>query len=178
MRIADLVTLVRVVLVLLVAYFVLSRFSAAVILALIVLLFALDAADGYAAKKERKTTYGARLDIAGDRAIEYVFWILYTYIGLLPLYVVFIIVLRNSFADAFVLAKNRSFARMKTGLGRIASSHISRGAYGALKAITFTYLALVFVAAWPISVGYALVGATVTYSVIRGVAEVEDALRS
>lgn len=178
MRIADLITLLRVALVLLIAYFVLSGFGAAVIVTLIVSLFALDAVDGYAAKKERKTTYGARLDIAGDRATEYVFWILYTYIGLLPLYVVFIIVLRNSFADAFVLAKNRSFARMKTGLGRIASSHISRGAYGALKAITFIYLAFVAVAAWPVNIGYVLVGATVAYSVTRGVAEVEDALRS
>lgn len=203
MRIADFLTLVRIILVFVIGYFIIIKLSAVLVVLLMVLMFVMDNLDGYfalsvrpsmsdfisyirheATGRERSSEksskkppkYGAYLDIAGDRITEYTFWIIFTYLSILPLFVVLIIVVRNSLSDAFTASKGKTFSEMKSAFGRIASSHISRGLYGTLKAVNFIYLSLVFILGWPIWIGYLLTAIVVVFSLFRGSAEVYEAL--
>ncbi|MDE1855452.1 MAG: CDP-alcohol phosphatidyltransferase family protein [Candidatus Micrarchaeota archaeon] len=184
MRSADMVSLFRLVVLALVIYLVLVKYSATVVIPLIVFLFLLDWVDGYLAAQDEKAPprYGAYLDIAIDRIIEYAFWLLFTLLSILPWFVIAIVFARNTVADYLVTRKGMTFSSMKSGFGRIASSHIIRGAYAVLKAVNFAYLALIVVlglppSGWPILVAYGLTTVVVAFSLIRGAAEIHEALR-
>ncbi len=122
--------------------------------------------------------YGARLDIAGDRVIEYTFWILFTFLKIIPLWVLLLVVLRNSFADALMGSRGTS-SKMKS---RIASafytSNISRATVNILKFLAFAYLVLVYVNSYPIIPGYVIVGALFTMVMLRGIAEIYEGIIS
>lgn len=146
----------------------------------------LKAAAGNAAEKKKvaefkhsiagHSPYGARFDVAGDRAVEYSFWIVFTYLHILPLYVLLLVVLRHSFVDAFMGQRGTS-SKMKTGFAqKVYSSNIGRGGINVVKFITFAYLALVYVSNYhyPIVVGYMLTAVLLAYILIRGVAEIYD----
>jgi phosphatidylglycerophosphate synthase len=203
MRNADAVSILRIPLLLLLVYAISVRADAAASLVLLAILFVSDAADGYltfdeklsmsdfvhylfeearlARKRERsrpKTPrYAAFLDIGVDRLIEYALWLTFVLLSVTPWFVLAIVFLRNTIADALVLRKRKAFSEMHTGFGRIASSHVSRGAYAVLKAVNFAYLVLVATAGWPISAGYALTAAVVVFSLFRGAAEIYEATR-
>jgi len=202
MRSADIVTAVRVALVFVIAYFIILRLSAVLVVLLFLVMFGMDNLDGYFATsgkpsvadfvsylgreirgRERSRSkgamkppkYGAALDIAGDRITEYTFWILFTWLYLIPLYVILIIMTRNCLADALTLSKGKTFSKMHSAFGRIASSHKSRALYQVVKSSAIIYMALVYLAAWPLWAGYALVAAAVAYSLLRGAAEIYEA---
>ncbi len=203
MRQADITTLLRLPLLLIVIYTIVARANPLIVLFAIAVLFISDAADGYmgtqhrhtlpdfthylleeahlAKRRERKRAqapgYAPFLDIAVDRIIEYAFWLTFTYLQILPWFVVVIIFVRNTIADALVFRKGRTFSTMESRFGRLASSHISRGAYAIIKAVNFAYLAMVAVASWPISVGYVATTVVVAFSLLRGAAEISEALR-
>lgn len=203
MRNADVATLLRIPLLILTVFAIAAGANALVVLFLLLVLFVSDALDGYlvslgkhslpdflkyllaeasgsgkAARKFPKVMpkYSAYFDIAVDRIIEYAFWLLFTLLQLLPWFVIAIVFVRNSLADALTLRKGKTFSKMHSTFGRIASSHLSRGAYGIVKVATFAYLSLIVVAGWPIMPGYALTGLTVAFSLIRGAAEIYEAL--
>lgn len=201
MRSADLVTSLRVLFLFLVLYAVAVKVNAVAAVLLIVSLFLSDSLDGYMAalgrhspqdfvlylideargvrkKKFPKSmpSYAAYFDIAVDRVVEYGFWLLFIYLALLPWYVFAIVFIRNTLADFLVLRRGKSFSSMRTKFGSIASSHLSRGAYGALKALAFIYLALVFIAGLPLVLGYALTVLVIAFSLLRGASEVYEAL--
>ncbi len=202
MRSADVVTAVRVALVFVIAYLIILRLSAALVVALLLVMFGMDNLDGYFATSRKPSVadflsytrneirgrensrsrsakkapgYGAALDIAGDRITEYTFWILFTWLYLIPLYVVLIIMTRNCLADALTLSAGKTFSKMKTAFGRVASSHKSRALYQVVKSSAIVYLALVYLAGWPLWVGYVLVAAAVAFSLVRGAAEIYEA---
>ncbi|MGC8776556.1 MAG: hypothetical protein ACP5P2_01255 [Candidatus Micrarchaeia archaeon] len=126
------------------------------------------------AKKGAK--FGPRLDIAGDRVIEYTFWITFTYLRLIPLFVIFIIVLRHSFVDALMGARGTS-SKPRTRFAKIIySSNISRGGINIVKFLAFAYFVLIYVSNYPLWVGYVLIAILVTYIVARGLAEAYDSL--
>jgi phosphatidylglycerophosphate synthase len=180
-RIADVIVVVRTLLVLPVLYLIMAKANPYLVVGLIVVVFVMDGMDGYFARRDIKrgkkpTEYGARLDIAGDRAVEYSFWVLYTYLNMVPLVVVFLIIFRHSFADALTSAKGKTFSNMHTAFGKIAYSHSSRFLSGALKFVTFSYLALVYVAGYPAGVGYVLTGILVAYILLRGAAEIYESI--
>jgi phosphatidylglycerophosphate synthase len=202
MRSADIVTAVRLALVFIIAYFIIIHIDAALVVLLLLVMFGLDNLDGYFAvsrnpsmadflsytKRElkgkensksksakRPPKYGAALDIAGDRITEYTFWILFTWLYIIPLYVVLIIMTRNCLADALTLSKGKTFSKMHSAFGRVASSHKSRASYQVVKSSAIIYLTLVYLAAWPIWIGYALVAAAVAFSLLRGAAEIYEA---
>ena len=203
MRSADLATLLRVPLLLILVYAIFVRFSAYAVVPLMLLLFASDAADGYLAssgrhslgdfvsylleegrivskRKERgpkdSPAYAANLDLAVDRLIEYALWLTFTLLQILPWFVIAIVFIRNTLADALLLRKGKSYSRLKSAFGRVASSHFSRGAYAVIKTLNFAYLSLVFVAGWPVMPAYVLTGFTVAFSLVRGAAEIYEAL--
>ncbi|MCL4389042.1 MAG: hypothetical protein M1528_03280 [Candidatus Marsarchaeota archaeon] len=207
---ADAVTLFRTILVFPIAYAILAKFSPVLVVIGIIVMFVLDAIDGFFAintasrgkigifdyiryasgdKKlgsyveklrpslKKQSKYGARIDVAGDRATEYIFWIIFTYVGILPLWLLFIIVLRHSFVDAFMGAKGTS-SKMKSTFARVVyGSKAGRFGVGALKAITFSYLVLVYVLNAPAVPGYLLVALLVAYIMLRGIAEIYESFR-
>lgn len=128
----------------------------------------------YRKKASVSARFGARIDVAGDRAVEYSFWVLFTYLNIIPLWVIFLIIIRHSFVDAFMGAKGTS-SHMKTRLGRaLYSSNIARGGINVVKFIAFSYLALVYVDGYPIGIGYALAAILVAYIMLRGAAEIYE----
>ncbi len=201
MRSADAVTIFRVLLVFAIAYLIYLKFDAAIVVALILVAFLLDEVDGYLALGHKTNflkylaveargkhvyskddvsklpKYGSALDIAGDRITEYTFWILFTYLDVVPLFILFIVVIRNSLSDAFTHVSGKTFHNMNSGFGKIAYSHLARGAIGASKAVTFAYLALVYISHWPVSIGYVLVAYVITFFLLRGAAEIYEATR-
>jgi phosphatidylglycerophosphate synthase len=195
---ADAVVLLRTFMIFLVAYLILARFNPIATIVLILVALALDAVDGYFAKYGRvnldtlrlyirhqppknpikPTPYGARLDIAGDRVVEYTMWIVFTFVGIVPLFILLLIVLRHSFADAMMGARGTS-SKMKTKFAQVVyASNMGRGAINVLKAVTYCYLVLVYVSGYPLLIGYALVAALFAYIMLRGAAEIYDSIKS
>jgi phosphatidylglycerophosphate synthase len=183
---ADAITLFRTAMVFLVAYLVLIRFNAYATIAIIAIMFILDFVDGYVAKMDLKkgkklSWYGKRLDVAGDRVTEYVLWILFTFLGIVPLFILFLIVLRHSFADALMGAKGTS-SKMKSRLARIFyTSNASRGGIGIVKFITFSYLSWAYITdnffGRYLLFAYALIGILFVYIMVRGAAEIYEAVK-
>ncbi|MEM0094505.1 MAG: hypothetical protein QW046_01335 [Candidatus Micrarchaeaceae archaeon] len=121
--------------------------------------------------------YGPRLDIAGDRIIEYSFWILFTYLSIVPLYILLLIVIRHSLADALMGARGTS-SKLKTKFARVIySSALFRGGINVAKFVTFSYLVLVYLLAYPIWIGYLLIGILFTYIMVRGAAEIYEGIK-
>ncbi len=208
MRSADIITLIRTLLVFPIAYAILTRYNPWITILLIVIMFVMDALDGYAALYEaskgkldfltyfrgslgdskakdivnrykkgyKSSIYGPRIDIAGDRVTEYVFWIVFVYVNIIPVWVLFLIVLRHSFVDAIMGAKGTS-SKTKSAFARIVySSPLGRGGIAVVKVVTFSYLVLVYVSGYPIIIGYVLVAILVGYILLRGIAELYDNL--
>ncbi len=129
----------------------------------------------FRAKASRESRFGPRIDVAGDRAVEYILWITYTYVGILPLFVIFLVVLRHSFADAVMAAKGTS-SKMKTRFARIVySSNVGRAGINVVKFLAFAYLALMYVWGYPAIIGYMLVTILLAYILLRGAAEIYEA---
>jgi phosphatidylglycerophosphate synthase len=127
-------------------------------------------------KTAKLAPYGPRLDIIGDRITEYILWILFAYVHVVPLFVLFIIVMRNCAADGLMGLKGTS-SKMKTAFARIMyASAPSRAVANILKFLTFSYLMLQYVAGYPAIIGEMLVAILVIFSVVRGASEIYEAL--
>ncbi len=207
MRSADIVTLSRIPIMLLIIYLILIQFNPWITILLIAIVMLFDGLDGYFAIREqskgkisfgrylsaalgnkknkdivskskhsiqKSTPYGPRMDIAGDRFIEYSFWVVFTYVHILPIYVIILILIRHSFVDALMGARGTS-SKMKTAFGRMMySSNIARGGVNVVKFVAFSYLVLMYVANYPAIVGYALTAILVVYILLRGIAEIYE----
>lgn len=125
-------------------------------------------------KTAKFAPYGPRLDIIGDRIVEYVLWIMFAFVHVVPLFVIFIIVIRNCAADGLMGLRGTS-SKMKTRFARIMyASAPSRAAANILKFLTFSYLMLQYCAGYPAIVGQALVAILVVFSVVRGASEIYE----
>ncbi len=128
-------------------------------------------------KLAKTAKYGPRIDVAGDRVVEYALWIVYTYVAVIPLFVLLVIVIRHSFVDAFMASKGTS-SKMKTRFAKaVYSSALGRGGINVVKFAAFSYLAFVYIWGYPAVIGYALVAVLVAYILLRGAAEVYEALQ-
>ena len=126
----------------------------------------------------KSAPYGPRIDIAGDRISEYVLWVTFAFLHIVPLFILFIIIIRHSFADALLGAKGTS-SKMHSRIARsLYASNISRAGIQITKFVTFAYLVLVFVLSYPLWIGYVLIGILTAYILIRGVAEIFEVLHS
>lgn len=179
MRNADAVVLLRTLLMFPIAYLILIKYNPIITIFLILLTFLLDFVDGKLARADIKkgmkpTAYGPRLDVAGDRFAEYVLWVVFVYVNIVPLFVLLLILLRHTFVDAFMGIKGTS-SKMKTSFAKLMySSNIARGGIGVVKSITFSYLVLVYVSGFSIVIGYVLTGILVAYIMLRGIAELYE----
>ncbi len=123
---------------------------------------------------QKSAPHGPRMDVAGDRVVEYSLWIVFTYLHILPIYVILMVVVRHSFVDALMASKGTS-SRMSTGIARrIYSSNIARGGINVVKFLAFSYLVLMYVWGYPAWIGYLLTGILVAYIMARGAAEIYE----
>ena len=137
-------------------------------LATLVGIFALDALDGYVARKfGNVSAIGARLDIVADRIIENTFWIYFACEKLIPLWMPLIIMTRGFLTDGL---KRDSHSPRSPWAAALTQSRVSRAIYGAAKMFTFLYLAAVK-AAFPLKVetGLFLATLTVAMCLMRGI---------
>ncbi len=149
MVLANLITLSRLplLLFLLVALFYVSNWQwQLVFLGLLIILFLLDWFDGYVARLRNEVTeLGAVLDIALDRAVENILWIAFMQLGLVPLWVPVVFLVRSFVVDGIrgaALAKGKSgFGMMHSFWGRfLVASRFMRALYGLVKCTTFCFL--------------------------------------
>jgi CDP-diacylglycerol--glycerol-3-phosphate 3-phosphatidyltransferase len=115
---------------------------------LTIILIAMDGIDGMVARARGETSeLGAVIDIAIDRVVENVYWIVFAHLNIVAVWVALVVVSRGILTDAvrgYALAKgDTAFEMMKTGWARwLVSSRFMRALYGGLKAVVFAALAL------------------------------------
>ncbi len=163
---------------------------------LLVIIFVLDGVDGYVARRRHEeTTFGALYDIAADRVIELVLWIVLTNLGHTPVWVPIVFCSRGVLVDVVrthAAARGATpYGMMHTRLGRwIVAGRFMRILYAAAKTAAFGWILLI--AGWPeaqpelwsahstllLAVQHALVCLAVALCVLRGVPVLYDAALS
>ena len=151
LTVANMITLARLCAlfgVVLIAYFA-PPWWALVNLPLLIAVFVGDGLDGYIARKRNETShFGAMFDIACDRIVELVLWIVFADLGLIPLWVPLVFVIRGVLVD--VIRSSEAYAQgidpfsaMRSRWGQwLVASKGMRIFYAALKATTFCWLAI------------------------------------
>jgi CDP-diacylglycerol---glycerol-3-phosphate 3-phosphatidyltransferase len=120
---------------------------------LMFLIIALDGLDGYVARRRGEVSaFGAIFDIAVDRVVENVMWVVLANLDLVPLWVAIVFITRGSLVDSIrysaIKQGETAFGMMRTAWGRfLVSGRFMRGFYGALKAVTFGWILLI--QPWP-----------------------------
>jgi phosphatidylglycerophosphate synthase len=143
----NLITLIRVSLAFVsIALFRAGSYASLAALILLVVALALDAVDGFVARRRlRASDAGAAFDIAADRIVESVFWIYFAAAGLVTFWVPVIVIARGALTDFLRAIAYRqgqtAFGEktmMRTWWGRaLTGSRASRAAYGAVKSAAF-----------------------------------------
>ena len=190
MSLANLITLARLPLLLLVVglLFVPSFWVRLAGLGLLIILFLLDWFDGYMARlRNEATELGAVLDIALDRSVENVLWITFTYLGMVPLWVPIVFLIRSFVVDGIrglALARGKSgFGMMHSALGRfLVGSRFMRALYGLAKGVIFGLLYLtwalavknpaILITLHPVNQG--LIFFTTALCIMRGLPVIQD----
>lgn len=148
---ANLVTLSRLVLLLLVVWLAYQPMSAWHFASffLIILIFVSDGLDGYIARKRNETSlFGALFDIAGDRVVELTLWVVAADLDLIPIWVPLVFIIRGVVVDTIRSSNSVSrgvapFALMQSAIGKfLVSGRFMRIFYAVVKACAFCGLAL------------------------------------
>ncbi|NLS78470.1 MAG: CDP-alcohol phosphatidyltransferase family protein [Chloroflexi bacterium] len=121
----------------------------------ILVLILMDTLDGVVARRRHEETLvGSALDIAADRAVEVVLWIVYASLGLISLAIPVTFVIRGALTDSIrnvALQHGKSaHSMMRTGIGHwlVASSPMRTG-YAVVKIVAFITLAIALSMASP-----------------------------
>jgi CDP-diacylglycerol--glycerol-3-phosphate 3-phosphatidyltransferase len=116
----------------------------------IILIFMLDTLDGWVARQRGETSLlGSVLDIATDRTLEYVLWVVYAHLGLIPVIVPLIVLIRGTTVDAVRSVGMRSgrsaFEQIQSPLNRfLVGSRFMRAFYGIAKGTAAAFLTLAY----------------------------------
>ena len=163
---------------------------------LVLLVIALDGVDGWVARRRNEeSVFGATFDIAADRIVENVLWVVLAHLGLIGVWVPLLFIVRGNLVDAIrskgAAEGTAAFDMMKTPVGRfLVAGRFMRAFYAVVKAVTFAWvllwqpfpvLAPDFWAAWaePIqAVSLTLVIVSAALCVIRGLPVVLEFLGS
>lgn len=150
MNVANLITVLRFPLLVVVVLLLYFGGTAAQLLDafLIVVLILMDTLDGVVARRRgEQTLIGSALDIAADRSVEIVLWVVYAHVGLIPVVIPLTVIIRGALTDTIrnvALQYGQSaHSMMRSSWGRwlVASSPMRTG-YAVIKVIAFTLLAL------------------------------------
>ncbi|MDZ7271339.1 MAG: CDP-alcohol phosphatidyltransferase family protein [candidate division KSB1 bacterium] len=121
---------------------------------LAVLVIVMDWLDGFLARRlDAATMLGSVLDIAGDRIIEAVLWIVLADLRLVPVWIPIVVISRDiltdsirSFALRFGFTAFGKTTMMRTPVGRfLTGSPWMRTSYAVLKGFTFAWMLLLSV---------------------------------
>lgn len=196
------ITLIRLGLVFVsIGLFGIGSYASLVALVLLVVTLALDAADGFVARRRRLSSdAGAAFDIAADRIVESAYWIFFASAGLISFWVPTIVIARGGLTDflrAIAYQQGQTAFGEKTMMQSrwgqlLASSRGSRAAYGIIKCAAFfamgAHLALRDFPAWRAALtagvveglyisAISLAGVTVVLCLLRGVPVIIEGLR-
>lgn len=149
MNLANWITLARfpVLVVIVILLFWGGLAGRALAVPLVLLVIGLDAVDGIVARRrQEESLLGSALDIAADRAVEIIFWVVYAYLGLIPLVIPIIVIIRGALTDSVREVGyhygQSAHAMMTTSWGKwIVAGRPMRAAYGLIKAAAFVLLA-------------------------------------
>ncbi len=117
---------------------------------LILIIFNLDSLDGWVARKLNEASLlGSVLDIATDRTLEYVLWVVYAHLGLIPVLVPIIVLIRGTAVDAVRSVRLKSglsaFDQIQSPLSKfLVSSRFMRAFYGIAKGAAAVLLTLAY----------------------------------
>jgi CDP-diacylglycerol--glycerol-3-phosphate 3-phosphatidyltransferase len=161
---------------------------------LLLLIIGLDGLDGWVARRRGEASvFGSIFDIAVDRIVENVLWIVLGNLGLIPIWVAIVFIVRGCIVDSIRYA---AISRGETAYGMLATPWAQvlvagrpmRAAYGAVKALTFAWVLMMqpmpvlapgWWAAWAPAVEQVtltLVWMSVAFCLIRGVPVVAEIL--
>ena len=116
---------------------------------LIAFVFASDGLDGYVARRRGSTSaFGAVFDIAGDRIVENVLWVVFAHLELIPVWIPLLVLTRGFVVDSL---RSLSYAEGMTAFGDqnmmrsaftewLTAGRFMRGTYGWAKAGGFVFL--------------------------------------
>ena len=113
-----------------------------------ILLIIMDSLDGYVARSRGEASVlGSILDIAADRTVEFVLWVVYADLDVIPIILPLIVLARGVFVDAIravAPAKGLApFDLMRSEVSRfVVKSPLFRGSYAVVKGFAFFFLAL------------------------------------
>ena len=122
---------------------------------LIAIVFLGDGVDGWVARKRGSTSkFGAVFDIAGDRVVENVLWVVFAHLGVVPVWIPLVVITRSFTVDAVRSAALEygftafgDSTMMRSSFTRfLTSSRFSRAYYGWSKALAFVFLTWLY--AW------------------------------
>lgn len=114
----------------------------------IAVLIGMDSLDGFIARKRGQTSVlGSVLDIAADRTVEFVLWVVFSDLNLISLAVPIIVIMRGIFVDAIRSVAPAQglapFELMRSDLGRfLVKSPWLRTPYAVVKAMAFILLTM------------------------------------
>lgn len=185
MNLPNLITIFRVLLLLVIVVLIFSRNKIiyTTLIFLLIIVFALDALDGYIARKlNQATKLGSILDITGDRIVENVLWIVFASINLIPVWVPVVVIIRVFVTDgirSFALTKGKTAFGKKTMMTSkvgqfLTASRFMRGLYGALKLLTFMLLIAVLIFHPLLKISRIFVYITVFICLLRGIPVIID----
>jgi len=115
---------------------------------LMVFIIVTDALDGYVARKfGEESVFGATFDIAVDRIVENVMWVVLAHLGFVGVWVPLLFIIRGSLVDAVrskgAASGTAAFDMMQSPLGRfLVAGRFMRGFYAVVKAAAFAWILL------------------------------------
>lgn len=121
---------------------------------LLVLIVALDGVDGWVARRRNETSvFGSIFDVAIDRAVENVLWVVLADLDLVPIWVALTFIIRGTVVDSIRYAAisrgETAFGMMRSPWGRfIVAGRFMRGFYGTVKTVTFGWIFVI--QPWPV----------------------------
>jgi CDP-diacylglycerol--glycerol-3-phosphate 3-phosphatidyltransferase len=149
MNLANAITLARLPLlvVIVIIFFIGDAAWRLAAVPLVLLLIMMDGLDGIVARQRQEVTLlGSVLDIAADRAVEIILWVMYANLGLISWIIPVTVIIRGALTDSIREAGyergTTAFGAMRTGWGKwIVAGRPMRAAYGFVKALAFVLLA-------------------------------------
>jgi len=114
----------------------------------ILLIIFMDTVDGVIARARGEVSLlGSALDIATDRTLEIILWVVFAHLGLIPIIIPIIVITRGTTVDAVRAVGMSSglaaFDQVRSPLSRfLVSSKFMRSVYGITKALAFAFLTM------------------------------------
>lgn len=115
---------------------------------LTLLIISLDGVDGWVARHfHEESLFGATFDIAIDRIVETVLWVVLAHLGFIGVWIPLLFIIRGNLVDAIrskgAETGTAAFDMMQSPIGRfLVAGRFMRGFYAVLKAVTFSWVLL------------------------------------